>query len=68
VVADTGVGLEEASRLHFERWDAANNPLTAMQAFLRESTRFEADAFYNDKLVMTSSPGGYLRCVDATDK
>lgn len=68
VVADTGVGLAEASRLHFERWDATNNPLTAMQAFLRESTRFEADAFYNAKLVMTSSPGGYLRCVDDTGK
>src|SRR6185437_13398744 len=34
IVADTGVGLEEASRLHFERWDATNNPLTAMRAFL----------------------------------
>lgn len=68
IVADTGVGLEEASRLHFERWDATNNPRTAMDAFLRESNRFEADAFYNGKLVMTSSPGGYLRCVAAADK
>jgi cephalosporin hydroxylase len=63
VVADTGVGVKEAQRLHFDRWDATNNPMTAMQAFLKESDRFEPDPFYNGKLLLTSSPGGYLRCV-----
>jgi cephalosporin hydroxylase len=62
VVADTGVGIKEAERLHFDRWDASNNPLTAMKAFLTECDRFEQDPFYNAKLLMTSSPGGYLRC------
>jgi cephalosporin hydroxylase len=62
VVADTGIGLKEAERLKFDRWDSTNNPMTAVREFLRESNRFEPDPFYNGKLLLTSSPGGYLRC------
>lgn len=68
VVADTGVGVKEAEHLHFDRWDASNNPLTALKAFLVESDRFEQDPFYNGKLLMTSSPGGYLRCTKPADR
>lgn len=62
IVADTGLAREETKRLHFDRWDAINNPMTALDRYLNETDRFERDEFYNGKLLMTSSPGGYLRC------
>jgi len=66
VVADTGLGIPEAARLRVRDWGPENNPLTALRAYLAETDRFQADPFYNGKLLMTSSPGGYLRCVAVT--
>lgn len=63
VVADTGLGVPEAARLQIRDWGPDNNPMTALKAFLAETDRFEIDPFYNRKLLMTSNPGGYLRCV-----
>jgi cephalosporin hydroxylase len=62
VVADTGLGIPEASRVRVRDWGPGNNPMTALHAYLAETSRFEPDAFYNGKLLMTSNPGGYLRC------
>jgi cephalosporin hydroxylase len=44
-------------------WGPGNNPKTALQEYLRETDRFEADAWFNSKVLITSSRGGYLRCV-----
>jgi cephalosporin hydroxylase len=37
-----------------------DEPLAAVEAFLSENDQFEKDAM-NGKLIMSSSPGGFLR-------
>ena len=44
-------------------WGPGNSPRTAVQQYLGETDRFEVDAWINSKLLITSSRGGYLRCV-----
>ena len=69
VVADTVVGhikkefaiLENRSRA----WYQGDEPLSALRAFLAETDRFEVDPVVNGKLIFSSSPGGYLRCLKA---
>jgi cephalosporin hydroxylase len=66
VVADTLLGRLRSdqtpkARSHF--WAPGNEPLAAVKAFLAGSDRFETDAEINGKLILSSSPGGYLRCV-----
>ena len=43
-------------------WLKGNEPLSALQAYLQETDRFEPDPVVNGKLILSSSPGGYLRC------
>ncbi|MEQ8742968.1 CmcI family methyltransferase [Parasphingorhabdus sp.] len=64
VVADTLVGLLEPDQVPQKRskiWEKGNEPLAAMQAYLDETDLFEPDEALNGKLVLSSSPGGYLR-------
>ena len=65
VVADTLVGfLDEQRALDRSKvWYKGNEPLTAVKTYLNESIRFEVDPVINGKLVFSSSPGGYLKCV-----
>ena len=66
VVADTVVGHwseEEAPKTRSRHWFKGNEPLAARDAYLAETDRFEVDPVINGKLVLSSSPGGYLRCV-----
>jgi cephalosporin hydroxylase len=68
VVADTLVGhlsAEQAPRKRSRVWFAGDEPLTAVTAYLAETDRFAPDPVMNAKLVLASSPGGYLRCVAA---
>lgn len=44
-------------------WSPTDNPKTAVHAFLTETDRFEVDASIHEKLLFTSAPEGYLRCV-----
>ena len=65
VVADTLVGHldeKEAPQNRSQVWYKGNDPLTALQEYMLESDRFEIDLEINGKLVLSSSPGGYLRC------
>lgn len=65
VVADTILGhldSEQTPRNRSKQWLRGNEPLSALRAFLAETDRFEVDPVLNGKLVLTSSPGGYLRC------
>lgn len=61
VVADTMVELLPVQEHRPRHWGPANNPMTALRAFLQEDERFEIDAYTNGKLLMTSNPSGYLR-------
>jgi len=42
-------------------WGPGNNPATALREFLRDRRDFEADSEMENKLLVSSSPGGYLR-------
>ena len=65
VVADTLVGhIEEKDALtnRSKLWFKGNDPLSATNDYLNENDRFEIDDEINGKLVLSSSPGGYLKC------
>jgi cephalosporin hydroxylase len=65
VVADTILGrldLSQTPRNRSKVWLKGNEPLSAVEAYLRETNRFEVDPEINGKLILASSPGGYLRC------
>lgn len=62
VVADTVVEDLPPQEHRPRPWGPGNNPKTAVTRFLAENTgQFEVDAFSNNKLLMSSSSGGYLR-------
>jgi cephalosporin hydroxylase len=65
VVADTRLGRLEKSQTPQKRskvWLKGDEPLSALETYLRETDRFEVDPVINGKLILASSPGGYLRC------
>jgi len=66
VVADTLLGMIDVSQTPTKRshiWEPGNEPLSALNAYLSETNRFEVDEALNGKLVFSSSPGGYVRCI-----
>jgi cephalosporin hydroxylase len=64
IVADTVVE-DIPEQTHRPRpWGPGNNPRTAMDAFVATHPEFIPDAYVNAKLLMSSSPGGYLRRAD----
>ena len=44
-------------------WGKGNNPKTAVMEFLRNNDRFEIDKDMENKLLITSAPCGYLKCI-----
>jgi cephalosporin hydroxylase len=63
VVSDTGID-HIPRQLHRPReWGPGNSPMSALEEYRRETDRFEDDELMNNKLLITSSRGGYLRCV-----
>jgi len=65
VVADTLLGHFDAGQTPRNRskvWLKGNDPLTALETYLEETDRFGVDPVVNGKLILSSSPGGYLRC------
>jgi Cephalosporin hydroxylase len=65
IVADTSVEYMTPLESRPRPWSKGDNPKTALDAYLSTTDRFERDASLNNKLVFSSSPGGYLRCVKA---
>jgi cephalosporin hydroxylase len=63
VVADTFVEQLPPQEHRPREWGPGNNPATALRAWLDEVDGFEPDPFVNSKLLLTASPGGYLRRV-----
>lgn len=65
VVADTLLGRGDMAQTPTKRskvWYPGDEPYAALNAYLDETDRFETDEALNGKLVLSSSPGGYLRC------
>lgn len=44
-------------------WRRGNNPKTAVLEFLNTNDRFVIDQKIENKLLITTAPGGYLRCI-----
>jgi cephalosporin hydroxylase len=63
VVFDTIVESMPKSHFPDRPWGPGDNPWTAVQAFLKETDRFEVDRSIPDKLLITVAPDGFLRCV-----
>lgn len=64
VVADTMIGhvsKEDSPKNRSKSWYSGNDPLSGLQDYLAENDSFEVDPVLNGKLVLASSPGGYIR-------
>ena len=61
IVHDTGIEYASEKFLMGRPWGAANNPLSAIRAFLVKNQIFDIDEKTNEKLLITSSKGGYLK-------
>lgn len=60
VVYDTAVEFVDAS--YSDRpWGKGNNLYTAVQSFLQENNQYELDINIENKYVLTSCPGGWLK-------
>jgi cephalosporin hydroxylase len=64
VVFDTVVEDMPAEHFTNRPWAPGNSPMTAVREFLRENRRFVVDGEYDDKLLISVAPEGYLRCVE----
>jgi cephalosporin hydroxylase len=63
VVFDTSIEDQPEDFQHGGRWDKRNNPKTAVREFLKTNDRFVVDRAVEDKLLITVSREGYLKCV-----
>ena len=63
LVSDTFLELFPPGYFQNRPWDKGNNPATAVQEFLKTNTRFRNDTEIANKLLITSSPTGYLKCI-----
>ncbi len=63
VVFDTVIQDMPAKFFPDRPWDKGNNPKTAVREFLKTTSRFEIDKDIENKLLITSAPDGYLKCV-----
>jgi cephalosporin hydroxylase len=63
VVFDTVVEDMPADFFPDRPWDHGNNPKTAVHEFLLSNDRFRIDKLIEGKLLITTSPDGYLECV-----
>ena len=63
VVFDTMI--EDMPKGYFSNrpWDVGNNPQTAIKEFLYENYRFKIDKTFEKKILISSCPNGFLKCV-----
>ena len=63
VVLDTIIDAMPAEFSADRPWGPGNGPHRAVSEFLRDNNRFEVDQNYNDKLLISVAPDGFLRCI-----
>ncbi len=63
VVFDTVVEDMPTSSSAERPWGKGNNPKTAVKQFLKNNKRFKVDKEIEKKLLITSCPDGFLKCV-----
>jgi cephalosporin hydroxylase len=62
VVLDTVVDDMPASFSADRPWGPGHGPKRAVTEFLERTSRFQVDQSYNDKLLITVAPDGFLQC------
>jgi len=62
IVLDTVVEDMPVDMLPGRPWGKGNNPRTAVNAFLKETNRFQVDRDIEGKLLISVGLGGYLKC------
>jgi len=63
IVFDTVVADMAKDTFTNRPWNKKNNPKTAVMEFLKINKRFEIDKQIEKKLLITSCPDGFLRCI-----
>ncbi|WP_299290900.1 cephalosporin hydroxylase family protein [Nitrosopumilus sp.] len=63
VVFDTMVEFMPKNSFPNRPWDKGNNPHTAVMDFLKKNKRFKIDKEIENKLLITSCPDGFLKCI-----
>ena len=63
IVFDTMIDDMPNSMFKNRPWGKKNNPKTAVVEFLKKNQRFVMDKENNKKLMITSTPYGFLKCV-----
>ncbi len=61
VVFDTMVDEYDEDLFADKKWGKGDNPKTAVKSFLSENTNFEVDHFFDNKLLISVGPNGYLK-------
>ncbi len=62
VVFDTVVEMLPTEAAGARPWRRGNSPMTALRAFLVENDRFEIDESFDERLLLSVCPEGFLRC------
>jgi cephalosporin hydroxylase len=63
VVLDTVIADLPGDLYPDRPWSPEDNPRTATLEFLGEDSRFEVDTELEQRLAITTAPGGFLRCI-----
>jgi len=63
VVFDTIIEFMPKGSFPHRPWEKGNNPHTAVKKFLKKNKRFKIDKEIEKKLLITSCPDGFIKCV-----
>jgi len=64
IVFDTIIEYTKSKKATINRpWKKGNSPQSAVNKFLVKNKRFKIDKEYEDKLLITSCPNGFLKCI-----
>ena len=63
IVFDTMVEDMPENSFPNRPWNKKNNPKTAVRKFLKKNKRFKVNKKFENKLLITSSPEGFLECI-----
>jgi len=64
IVFDTMVEDMPKNSFPNKPWNKKNNPKTAVREFLKKNKRFKVNKEFEEKLLITSSPDGFLQCME----
>jgi cephalosporin hydroxylase len=63
IVFDTMIEFMPKGSFPNRPWDKGNNPHTAVNKFVKQNKRFKIDKEIENKLLITSCPDGFLKCI-----